>query len=114
MTRVLARVEKLLRLANPKANPNENERTTAALQIVDLIIEHRLVIEQPRGPPPPPLQVPSSIDLAPLATELRRWRPTAAARDATCEGCGEFIQRGEPIYSRFNVFSAVYRHEHCL
>lgn len=115
MTRVLARIEKLLRLADSSANPNTHERTAAALQIVDLILEHRLVIEQrPKASAPSPQITRSPIDIAPLATELRRWRPTTAARDAQCESCGELIQRGEPIYSRFNVFSTIYRHEHCL
>ena len=93
---VLARIEKLLRLASPNSKAPEAERSNAALEIVRLIVEYDLRLILPKS-----------------EETLAGWRACKAARDDRCAFCLGQIAIGEKILGKSMLFGTQYAHVDC-
>jgi len=107
MGRALERAQKLLKLADPTMNANENERVSAAVQLVELILARKLVLRE---------VVPELVAAPPRKVEARdqRWRRTVAGRDSVCEICGKIVIQGETVYTRIEIFQTLHQHASCF
>jgi hypothetical protein len=97
--KALDRVRKLLRTAAPNSGASDNERSTAAMQAVELMSTHNLTVEPEPPPPerrrrPPPQQAPtySPPTYAPPRGYYHgsnaNWTEVTMQTSSTCGACG--------------------------
>jgi hypothetical protein len=111
--RVIARVDKLLRLAAPDSNTSEHERASAALEACRIISENNLsvcrrTVEKKRAARAPRQRAtPAS-----KPTDVNNWRQGIAQFDAPCADpeCEQAIHAGDPVWARFCGFTEQYIH----
>ncbi len=132
--KIVARVQKLLRLAAPTSGATLGERESAAVEAAKLIAEHGVVVggetktetrvvyrDRPAAPrraaPPPgptrmhtPFGAEYFVQYAP--NHQWSWRRGIAPRRATCSdpSCNGSIDPGEPVWERESAGQMQYLH----
>lgn len=132
--KIVARIEKLLRLAAPTSGTTEPERQSAALEAAKLFAQHDLCVKprepvkkrasQPRQPYAaaaapivwPPSPPPSQYRRDPFQVRMdgSDWMEGFAARDAVCvdQDCVVMVRRGDPVWMRLKGDHVEYLHRH--
>lgn len=97
--RAIDRVEKLLRVAAPDSGATQHERESAALAVVDLILEHSLTVREP--------------EIKTVKIAKHAWVMTIALQYVGCSACGRLISRGDRVWARVRPDDNVeYRHNY--